>query len=91
MLFLPISISQNAQIRGGNMGGSDYVTKHRNIYTRQQAIRLGYGGDVSSGGIRRYGIQRTAYLEKYQITDIVNGIKVTRTKFRLRKRRKKRS
>lgn len=71
------------------MGGGDYVTKHRNIYTRQQAIRLGYGGYALNGGISRHGIQRTAYLEKYQVTDIVNGIKVIRTKFRLRKRRKK--
>lgn len=39
--------------------------------------------------LHRIGLQRTAYLEKYQITDIVNGIKVTRTKFRLRKRKKR--
>lgn len=40
--------------------------------------------------VHRIGLQKTAYLEKYQITDVVNGIKVIRTKFRLRKRRKKR-
>lgn len=37
----------------------------------------------------RVGLQRTAYLEKHQITDVVNRIKVTRTKFRLRKRKKR--
>ena len=29
------------------------------------------------------------YLEKYQVTDIVNGIKVIRTKFRLKKNKGK--
>lgn len=37
----------------------------------------------------RMGMQRAQYLEKYQIVDIVNGIKVIRTRFRLRKRRRK--
>lgn len=42
-----------------------------------------------SGAAKNKRKQTMAYLEKYQITDIVNGIEVTRTKFRLRKRRKK--
>lgn len=35
------------------------------------------------------GKQTMSYLEKYQVTDVVNGIKVTRTKFRLRKGKNK--
>lgn len=46
----------------------------------------GRSGPTSSKG-NPYG----AYLEKYQITDIVNGIKVTRTKFRLRKNKGKKN
>lgn len=69
------------------MGGKDYVAKYKFIVTPRQAQRLGF--DVSNNGISRSGIQTIADLEKYQITDIVNGIEVTRTKFRLRKRRKK--
>lgn len=71
------------------MGGKDYVAKYKNIVTPRQAERLGYKSDISSGGISKEGLQTTSYLEKYQINDIVNGIKVTRTKFRLRKRKKR--
>lgn len=44
----------------------------------------GRGGTTSNKGE-----QTAAYLEKYQVEDIVNGIKVIRTKFRLKKRKKK--
>lgn len=40
---------------------------------------------AASGKSNPYG----AYLEKYQVKDMVNGIEVTRTKFRLRKNKKK--
>lgn len=45
--------------------------------------RSGEGGGKSNP----YG----AYLEKYQVTDVVNGIKVTRTKFRLKKNKGKKN
>lgn len=42
-----------------------------------------------NGTTSNKGKQTTAYLEKYQVEDIVKGVKVTRTKFRLRKGKKK--
>lgn len=44
-----------------------------------------------NGTTSNKGKQTLSYLEKYQVTDIVNGIKVTRTKFRLRKGKKKKN
>lgn len=38
-----------------------------------------------SGATENKGNPYGSYLEKYQVTDVVNGIKVTRTKFRLKK------
>lgn len=43
--------------------------------------RSGEGGGKSNPYSER--------LEKYQVTDVVNGIKVTRTKFRLKKNKGK--
>lgn len=42
-----------------------------------------------NGTTSNKGKQTSACLEKYQIEDIVNGIKVIRTKFKLKKGRKK--
>lgn len=42
-----------------------------------------------SGTTSKKGNPYAAYLEKYQIEDVVNGITVIRSKFRLRKRKKK--
>lgn len=41
-----------------------------------------------NGTTSNKGKQNLSYLEKYQVIDVVNGIKVTRTKFRLRKGKK---
>lgn len=71
------------------MGGYGYVAKHKNIVTPRQAQRLGYGYDATNNGIDRFGKQTISGIEKYQVTDIVGGIKVIRTKFRLKKRKVK--
>lgn len=42
-----------------------------------------------NGTTSNKGKQTMSYLEKYQVEDVVNGIKVTRTKFRLKKGRGK--
>lgn len=85
MWFLPMSIRQNAQKGDENVGGGDYVTKHRNIYTRQQAVRMGLVSDDSNiTRIVTGGMERITYKEK------VNGVTVIRTKWRQKKKKERR-
>lgn len=66
------------------MGGGDYVTKRRNIYTRQQAVRLGLIGDTSRTTRTTIG----GY-EKITYKEIVNGVTIIRTRWRKKKTKEK--
>lgn len=70
------------------MGGSGYVAKHKNIYTRKQKIRL--VNTLNNSKITRIvsgGMERITYKE------VINGVTVIRTKWRQKKKKelKKRS